>query len=44
MRYGVIGVLIIHNMLNDPKISEHLVQDGVEMKFCLEQLEEDKVI
>ena len=44
VRYGVIGLLIIHNMLSDPNISDHLVQDGMEMKFCLEQLEEDKVM
>lgn len=41
--FGVIGVVVVHNMLQDTKIDEKMVHDGKEMKKCLLAYDQDKV-
>lgn len=41
--FGVIGVLIINNMMADTKIHEHLIHQGDEMKFSLQSFEEERI-
>ena len=33
--YGVIGTLLIHNMLSDPKLQEKLVYNEKELVFAI---------
>ena len=41
--FGVIGVLIIHNMMNDPKIEEKLIVEGKEMRSSLNSFTEESI-
>ena len=41
--YGVIGLLIIHNMLADNLIDKKMVSQGDDMKFALVSFNEEKI-
>ena len=41
--FGVVGLLIIHNMLNDKLINEKLIVEGKEMRAHLNSFNEDNI-
>jgi hypothetical protein len=41
--FGVMGVILINNLMKDSKLPEKLIFEGQEIKNCLESKEEERI-